>query len=82
MRGTGFWWRMGKRWVSQVDKFRIIVDSSCDSLLLMEHVPFVLEKRMTKFLGDVFIWHILIVILFKITELNAGVENVKAEQDR
>ena len=38
-----------------MDKFRIIVDSSCDSLLLMEHVPFVLEKRMTKFLGDVFI---------------------------
>lgn len=73
---------MGKRWVSQVDKFRIIVNNSCDSLLLMGHVPFVLEKRLTKSLGDVVIWHILIVILFKITELNAGVENVKAEQDR
>lgn len=48
----------------------------------MEHAFFVWEKRMTKFLGDVFVWHILIVILFKITELYAGVENVKAEQER
>ena len=56
--------------------------NSHDSVLLMEHVLFVLEKRMTMFLGDIFIWHILFVILFKITELNAGVENVKAEQER
>lgn len=75
----GEWGKGGcPRWIN----LELLLYVLLDSVLLMEDALFVVEKRMTKFLGDVFVWHILIVILFKITELYAGVENVKAEQER